>query len=134
MSLPAMWSVLLCLHLGPAEDLAVACFVRQRPFFMFFTQVEVPGVRAAARSGAATGRGSGGASLVACALGSPGASTSQFVLTRSRTISSCRPQQVQVRWSRDALYCQEWVVVSALAMADKTDFDAEKNPMMLTRS
>ena len=36
MSLPAMWSVLLCLHLGPAEDLAVACFVRQRPFFSFF--------------------------------------------------------------------------------------------------
>lgn len=34
MSLPAMWSVLLCLHLGPAEDLAVACFVRQRLFFI----------------------------------------------------------------------------------------------------
>ena len=91
-------------------------------------------MRAVARSGAATGRGAAGAGLVACALGSPGASTSQFVLTRSRTISSCRPQQVQVRCSRDALYCQEWVVVSAFAMVDKTDFDAEKNPMMLTRS
>jgi len=134
MSLPAMWSVLLCLYLGPAEDLAVACFVRQRPFFMFFAQVDVPGVRAAARSGAVEGDGSAGSGLGACAVRSPGASTSQFVLTRSSTISSCRPQQVQLRWSRDALYCQEWVVVSAPAMADKTDFDAEKNPMMFTRS
>lgn len=130
MSLPAMWSVLLCLHLGPAEDLAVACFVRQRPFF----QMEGSGARAAARSGAADGCRSAVTGWAACAVGSPGTSTSQFVLTKSRTISSCRPQQVQVRWSRSVLYCQEWVVVRAPVMAEKNDFDAEKNPMMPTRS
>jgi len=41
--LPAMWSVLLCLHLSLAEDSAAVCFVRQRHFFCAHGAVMLPG-------------------------------------------------------------------------------------------